>query len=518
MAFRPVNWLAICAALAVATPALALETATIDAPAVLAANGPEMHVVTPPAGGSVDLSDVRRDAINLLEIEFGRSATVRAPSTIKRVSVGNSSSLDVVVLGSREVQLVPKSTGSTNVVFWGEGSKLLGALDVAIGAPHSALERMLRKSLGVDTIHVEGAGNAILLKGSVPDALAQEQAMSIARAYVSADRKENRAEETRSKKKENEASGAQIVNLIGVGGEHQVMLKVVIAEMNRNSSRGFGTNFSAILDGGKVNIFNTLGGLSSVDADTNTLLANQAVDLALTMTGFGELDFLAVLFEALDEKGIAKVLAEPTLVARSGETASFLVGGEVPIPVTQGGGSFGSITVDYKEFGVGLKFTPTVLAGDRIHLDVRPEVSETDQSAGVEIEGIVLPSFRTRRASTAVELADGQSLAIAGLLLEDITSVNQQYPFLGSIPILGTFFRRTTFRKEETELMIVVTPRLVKPLGEGPHALPTDGYTEPSLFDLWMLGRLEGEPAKSTGGMVGDVGHRVSDSSYWSKN
>jgi pilus assembly protein CpaC len=516
---RPVkSWLALCAALVVAVPALALETATIDAPAAPAQNVPDIHVVTPPAGESVDLSDARRDAINLLELEFGRSATVRAASTIKRVSVGNSASLDVVVLGSREVQLVPKTTGSTNVVFWGEGSKLLGALDVAIGAPHSALERQLRKSLGVDTISVEGAGNAILLKGSVPDAVTQEHALSIARAYVSADKEDKAEEGGKNKGKENEASGAKIVNLIAVGGDHQVMLKVVIAEMNRTTSRGFGTNFAAVIDGGKINIFNTLGGLSTPDFQNSQLLVNQAVDLALTMTGFGDLEFLTVLFEALDEKGLAKVLAEPTLIARSGETASFLVGGEVPIPVTQSGSATGAITVEYKEFGVGLKFTPTVLSDDRIHLDVRPEVSEADESTGFEVEGFNLPAFRTRRASTAVELADGQSLAIAGLLLEDVTSVNQQYPILGSIPILGTFFRRTSFRKEETELMIIVTPRLVKPMGEGPHALPTDGYVEPSMFDLWMLGRLEGKPNKSTGGMVGDVGHRVSDSSYWSQN
>lgn len=517
-AMHPASWLALGAALILAVPVLALETATLDAPAAPAHKAPEFHVVTPPAGSSVDLSDARRDAINLLELEFGRSATVRAGETIKRVSVGNASSLDVVVLGSREVQLVPKTTGSTNVVFWGNNSKLLGALDVAIGAPHSALERALRRSLGVDTISVEGAGNAILLKGTVPDALTQENALRIARAYAAVDEDGKGEQIGKRGDKENEASGARIVNLLGVGGDHQVMLKVVIAEMNRTKNRGFGTNFAASIDNGKINIFSTIGGLSTPDGDTGTLLVDQAVDLALTLSGYGNLDFLTVLFEALDEKGIAKVLAEPTLIARSGETASFLVGGEVPIPVAQGAVGLGSISVEYKDFGVGLKFTPTVLAGDRIHLDVRPEVSEPDDISGIDLGSINLPIFRTRRAATAVELADGQSLAIAGLLLEDITSTTSQYPLLGSIPIIGTFFRRTTFSKEETELLIVVTPRLVKPMGEGPHALPTDGYVEPSMFDLWLLGRLEGKPNKSTGGMVGDVGHRVSDSPYWRQN
>ena len=515
---QPATWLALAAAALLAGPALAVESATPPPPATPVAQTAELHVVTPPAGVAVDLSNVKRDAINLLEIEFGRSATVRAFEAIKRVSVGNAAALDVVILGSHEVQLVPKTTGSTNVVFWGSGSKLLGALDVAIGAPNSALERILRKSLGVNTIDVEGAGNAILLKGSVPDVVTQEQALQIAKAYIALDQ-EGKGEETGKKgEKENEASGARIVNLLGVGGDQQVMLKVVIAEMNRKTSRGFGTNFAAVIDGGKVNIFNTIGGLSTPDFNTNELLVGEAINLAATVSGYGNLDFLSVLFEALDEKGIAKVLAEPTLIARSGETASFLVGGEVPIPVAQGIGGFGSITVEYKDFGVGLKFTPMVLAGDRIHLDVRPEVSEPDEIAGIDLGEINLPTFRTRRAATAVELSDGQSLAIAGLLLEDISSTTEQFPLLGSIPVIGTLFRRTTFVKEETELMIVITPRLVKPMGEGPHALPTDGYIEPSLFDLWMLGKLEGKPNKSTGGMVGDVGHRVSDSPYWSQN
>jgi pilus assembly protein CpaC len=495
---------ALTSALLLGLPAGALETATFETPATPEPTGPEINRLVPTSGDKVvDLSGASRDAVNLLEMEYGRSVTVRAPSRVKRVAVGNAEALDVVVFGSREVQLVPKAMGSTNVVFWGD-NRVIGAIDVEIGAPHSALQRVLRKTLGHDDIHVEGAAESIVIKGTVPDLVTQEHALTMARAYVG---------------KEQEG---RIVNLLSVGGHQQVMLKVVIAEMSRQMTREFGTNFAGVVSGsrGDVAFASWLGGLTGfVDgtAVAEGIEVSDAVNLALTLTGFGDLEFLAVLLDALDQKGMSKVLAEPTLIARSGETASFLVGGEVPIPVAQGG-AFGSITVEFKDFGIGLGFTPTVLTDNRIHLSVNPEVSAPDFSFASEIaQGTTIPSFRTRRASTGVELADGQTLAIAGLLSEEVTQLVDQFPLLGQIPILGTLFRSSQFQKNETELVILVTPRLVKPLGEGPHPLPTDGFVEPNMFEVWMLGKLEGRPRKSSGGMVGDVGHRVSDSPYWSE-
>jgi len=387
-------------------------------------------------------------------------------------------------------------------VIWGDSGQVLAALDVEIGAPYSQLERQLRATLGTTGIEVHGAGESIVLKGNVADAVTAAQALKLAHAFVGEDSKD------------------RVVNLVGVGGHQQVMLKVIIAEMSRQVTRDFGTNFAGAItnNNGTVGFASFLRGLSpSIDPDG--LLVSDVAQLALAFTGFGNsLDFLAVFVDALDERGLAKILAEPTLVARSGETASFLVGGEVPIPVTQSGSFAGAITIEYKDFGVGLGFTPTVLSDDRIHLSVSPEVSQADFSTQVQIvDGNVIPSFRTRRASTSVELADGQSLAIAGLLSEDVIELVSQYPILGSIPILGTLFRSSSFLKNETELMIIVTPTLVKPMGAGPHPLPVDGFVEPNMFEIWMLGKMEGKPKKTSGGMVGDVGHRVSDSPYWSE-
>jgi pilus assembly protein CpaC len=224
--------------------------------------------------------------------------------------------------------------------------------------------------------------------------------------------------------------------------------------------------------------------------------------------------------DILEEEGLSKILAKPTLVARSGESASFLVGGEVPIPVVQSGTNNGSITVEYHEFGVGLSFTPTVLGPDRIHIAVNPEVSRADFTLGTEISGTTVPGFATRRASTSVELADGQSFMIAGLLNEEIRELAGKYPLLGSLPIIGSAFRSTQFKKEETELVIIVTPTLVKPLGPGPHPLPTDNFIEPNALEFYLWGALEGMPPQSmeraapleAEGMIGDTGNRVTTS------
>jgi pilus assembly protein CpaC len=313
-------------------------------------------------------------------------------------------------------------------------------------------------------------------------------------------------------------SQVKIVNLIEVGGNHQVMLKVVIAEMSRTLGREFGTNFSAMISSGsgKIGIDSLIGDLTTVDGAG---LARGLTDLFGSFAGFGALELLEVAMDFLDEQGLSKILAEPTLVARSGESASFLVGGEIPIPIAQGG-AFGSITVEFKDFGVGLSFTPTVLGPDRIHLVVNPEVSRVDFTFGTQVGGTLVPGFTSRRASTSVELADGQSFMIAGLLNEELREVAANYPILGDLPILGSLFRSTQFQKEETELVIIVTPTLVKPLGPGPHPLPTDHFVEPSALEFYLWGALEGMPPEDremggqfeAEGMIGDTGNRVTTS------
>jgi pilus assembly protein CpaC len=214
----------------------------------------------------------------------------------------------------------------------------------------------------------------------------------------------------------------------------------------------------------------------------------------------------------LKQDGLLKVLAEPTLIALSGQEASFLAGGEFPIPVPQGDGD---ITIDYKSFGVGLTFTPTVLSENMINIKVAPEVSELDFTTAVTTEGYVVPGLRTRRTSTTIVLADGQSFAIAGLLQDNVRHVVDKYPFLGDLPILGHLFQSKEFQSNETELIIIATPRLVKPLDMEKQPLPTDSYIKPNdtEFYLWNLmeGREEekGQPSDTSGEMDGDFGHAL---------
>ena len=458
-----------------------------------------------PDHGAIRLSTPLSDEGRLhdLQIERGKSISISTDYSVNRISVGDSAILDVVALGAKNIQLVAKAVGVTNVLFWDNKGRLQAVIEVGVGTPYSHIQHSLRNFLQNDSISVEGAGNAIILTGNVPSDVILDQALKLVQGMI-------------GEKDEDTA----IVNLIEVGGNPQVMLQVTIAEMSRSLTREFGTNFAALINtgGGKIGIGSFVGGLAGPRASDGLAIAGSMVNAFTTLTGFGALQALKVFLDFLDEEGLSKILAEPTLVARSGESASFLVGGEVPIPVAQGG-AFGSITVEYKDFGVGLSFTPTVLGPNRIHLAVDAEVSRIDFTFGVEIEGVLVPGFATRRASTSVELADGQSFMIAGLLNEEIREIAGRYPILGNLPILGSLFRSTQFLKDETELVIIVTPTLVKPLGPGPHPLPTDHFIEPSALEFYLWGTLEGKPPEFSGppqfeaqGMIGDTGNRITTS------
>ncbi len=479
------------------------------------------RLVPSPGTATIHLDAPRddRDVLRELEVEVGKSVYITTSYSAKRVSVGNPDIVDVVILSPREFQLVASSVGATNVVIFDPKNVPMAAIDVHVGAAYSQIEAELRRVLSTEEIQLESAGDSVVIKGSLSSAMAVERALAVARAFFPP----------------NEAS--RVVSLLEVGGHQQVMIEITIAEIKRTLRRALGTNFHSIIgdDGTVFEFFNLLGGLTSVtdrsfafDLNSFDLLTIESViefsdRVNLGASGFGiGTGIYQLFFELVEENGLGKILAEPTLVARSGESASFLVGGEIPIPVAQGG-AFGSITVEYKSFGVGVQFTPTVLSPDRIHLQVSPEVSEPDFTIGTTVGGVIVPGFNTRRASTAVELADGQSFAIAGLLRDDVTEIVEKYPILGDLPVLGGLFRSSQFRMEETELVMIVTARLVKPLGPGPHPLPIDHFIEPSAFEFYLLGRLEGRteagasprsPGGSAGGLIGPAGHRVA---AWAK-
>ena len=454
------------------------------------------------------------EVLRRVEIERGKSIVLRSPFTVKRVSVGDPSIADVVVLSPREVQLVGKKVGDTNVIVWNTRGGLQAAIDLHVGAPHSGIQNELARLLENDSIRVDGAGHSVVLKGTVASPIEMDRALQVASAFFGG----------------GDDDQTPVINMLDVGGNQQVMIEVVVAEMSRSLRRNLGTNFAGVTNGDTdFSIFSFLNNLTSLDDAGDMILLSKRVNLAASIANGS--DSLDIFMEAIQERGLAKVLAEPTLTARTGEPARFLAGGEVPIPIPQSGLS-NTITIEFKEFGVGVVFTPTVLGQDRIHLEVAAEVSEPDPTFGVQLEGFTVPGFLTRRSATGIELGDGQSFAIAGLLSEKLSELATEFPGFGDIPVIGALFRSTEFEKQQTELVMIVTPRLVKPLPPGPHTLPTDHFIEPNAAEFFLLGSLEGGvlgrmfPDESTqtaafdesvspaeealnDGVAGDAGHRV---------
>jgi pilus assembly protein CpaC len=290
------------------------------------------------------------------------------------------------------------------------------------------------------------------------------------------------------------------------------MLEVRISEISRSLLKRLGFNFNYVGGSGQNFGLSLLSGLTSLPATGFPAAGVGVSDTVNLIFRFlsGETTW-TVFIDALKEEGLLKVLAEPTLITLSGKTANFLAGGEFPIPVPQSSGSGGTtITIEYKPFGVGLNFTPTVLSNKKINMLVAPEVSDLDFSNALTTTGFVVPSITTRRVSTVIELADGQSFAIAGLLRDDVRQNVSKFPLLGDIPILGAIFRSTSFRKSESELIVIVTAHLVKPLDMAKQTLPTDQYVEPSDLEFYLLGSMEGrgkpDPVKGSG-LEGQFGH-----------
>jgi pilus assembly protein CpaC len=284
------------------------------------------------------------------------------------------------------------------------------------------------------------------------------------------------------------------------------MSKSVINRLGVNFSYNKGVNFG----------LSSLGGLTQLVKPTDANLASGPLGLfvspavnALFRFSKGNATWTGFV-DALKEDGLVKILAEPTLIALSGQTAHFLAGGEFPVPVPQG---LGTVAIEYKPFGVGLSFTPTVLSEDKISIKVAPEVSELDFTIALSIAGFTVPGISTRKAATVVELADGQSFAIAGLLKETVRDSISKVPLLGDIPVLGALFRSRAFQKNESELVIIVTPHIVKPLDSTRQTLPTDFYVEPDDTEIYILGLMEkwekGQPSTISGELDGNFGHAV---------
>ena len=435
-----------------------------------------------------------------LILTVGKSIIITSPEPVKRVSLAAPEIVDAMVLTPHQIYLIGKAPGTTNLTLWGVDNKVSAIVDLEVSMDTSRLKEMLHKILPEEKdIKVNYTHDSITLYGTVSSTSNLSQVLALAQSYLPKEGK--------------------VINLLEVAGVHQVMLEVRVAEMSRSVVKRLGFNFNSISSGGNIGL-SLLGNLTGVPGGLPTRIPGVGAKLpppgsfseAAKILGVPEsitfsdsinsiFRFISndtswtVFIDAMKENGLLKILAEPTLIALSGKTANFLAGGEFPIPVP---GADGTVTIQYKPFGVGLNFTPIVLSNKKINMQVAPEVSDLDFSRAISMGGFVVPSLTTRKVSTVIELADGQSFAIAGLLKEDVREVISKFPVLGDIPILGALFRSSSFQKNETELIIIVTPHLVKPLDMAKQTLPTDQFIEPDDFEFYLLGLMEGrEKVKS---------------------
>ncbi|RMH06226.1 MAG: type II and III secretion system protein family protein [Nitrospirae bacterium] len=409
---------------------------------------------------------------SLIEVELGKSKLLDSPVQIRRASVANPQIADALVLSPTQLYLVGNQTGETNLTLWDQNGAVLAIYDLRVVRGVTWLKEQLYTLLGEKDIQVTATQDYIALSGTVSSATNLAHALALAETFAP----------------------KKVLNLLQVGGQHQVMLEVRIAEMSRSLIRRLGINFK-IVNGNDFGI-TQLNNLTTNRLSTGTVNTTLSSFInALVRIQSGSLDWTTFI-DALKTNGLVKILAEPNLVTISGQEATFLAGGEVPILVAQ---ALGANSIQFKQFGVAVTFKPTVLSPNKISMEVTPEFSEIDESRETVLG---VPAFLTRRVSTVIELADGQSFAIGGLIQDNVREQIRKYPLLGDIPILGALFRSSEFQKNETELIIIVTPRLVKPLDMASQSLPTSTFIEPDDLSFYLGGFPEQPPP----GHLFDVG------------
>ncbi len=422
-----------------------------------------------------------------IKLGLNKGVIVQLDTDARDVLVSNPKVVDAVVRSPRRIFLLGMSAGTTNAFFFdGQGRQIL-SIEISVQRDLSDLSALIHSSLPNSNIHVTGANDGVVLTGSVGSAEEASRAQDIANRFVDDDKK--------------------VVNMIAVKAHEQVMLKVRVAEMTRTVAKQFGINLSAGGVAGNIPIMaatgNNFGLLGRALSDLSGATAGQVCTSADLLGGTCHANNFEAQLKAMEEIGLVHTLAEPNLTAVSGETAKFLAGGEFPVPASRD--RDGNVTVTFKQFGVGLSFTPVVLSEGRISLQVSTEVSEltnagaftlggsttTDANGNViTTQGLNIPALSVRRAETTVELPTGGSFAIAGLMQHNTKQVLDQFPGLGSMPILGALFRSRDFQNNETELVILISAYLVTPNTSSKFALPTDGFVPAGDAQTILMGRL----------------------------
>ncbi|MFO1059992.1 MAG: type II and III secretion system protein family protein [Dongiaceae bacterium] len=425
-----------------------------------------------------------------LIVPINKSEIVQVDQPFTELLVGNPKIANVLALSDRTIYVLGQAVGTTNLTVYGANRKLIAVVNLVVSFDVEGLKAKLYEVMPDEKIEVRSINGTLLLTGQVTSAAHLNEAMAIAQRFAPVE---------------------AVTNGMAVNGSQQVSLQVRFAEIDRTTERALGIRIDQLAyQAGNIGVALATSGGSFIPYATAAITG-----------GVGNFNIDAAL-QAMEKRGVVKVLAEPNLLALSGDTASFLAGGEFPIPVDEGNGAIG---VQFKDFGVSLAFTPTVIADGLINLVVAPEVSQIDPTTSVAITrgADPVPGLITRRARTTIELRDGQSFAIAGLLQSNYDNSIDQFPWLGNVPVLGTLFRSAAFRRKETELVILVTVHLVAPgVAAGTLTGPTDYFVPPNDSELFLSGqsdgRASGSPAAAPaavpaagqpGGLAGPYGHII---------
>ncbi len=444
----------------------------------------------------------------LVDVGKGQLVTLDRPATT--VFVADPDVADVQVKSPSLIYLFGKKGGETTLFAVGENDQVLANLNVRVRYDTARVQEAIHQMVPHSAISVNALDGSLVLEGTVYSAADGDDVRRVAERFV--------------------GDPKQLVNKMKVDTPNQINLRVRVAEVSRNVTKAFGINWNALFQPGKI-AFGVAqgrdpgGSLSPLGPNLLTRVAVPGAAAADTVnnligsyqSGPNGTATVDTLVDALDKNGLITVLAEPNLTAVSGEPASFLVGGEYPIPVS---GSLGQIGLDFKKFGVSLSFVATIGVNNRINIHVQPEVSELDPTAGVVIGGLNIPGLAVRRAETTLDIASGQSFAIGGLLQNNVKQAISKFPWLGDVPVLGQLFRSEAFQRNETELVIIVTPYVVRPVSTANRLLsPTDGLVTPSDAQYILYGnqyrqqapRREADtPVSRAGGsLIGPVGFEL---------
>jgi len=448
-----------------------------------------------PAPAYADTLRVVKKGTNAkLDVPMNRAVVVESDIPFAELSIANPGIADISSLSDRTIYVLGKSPGLTTLTLLDASGQLITNVDVRVAADVSEFKERLRQILPGEKIEVRTANDGIVLSGTVSSTQRLQRALDLAERYAP----------------------ERVSNLMSVGGIQQVMMKVRFAEMQRNVSKSLSSSLSlnGAVNGTGINGGSgstaTSGGIAGSLAGTVPAV-NQNAGAVLFGFNAGSVQ-VGLLLEALEQKGVVRFLAEPNLVALSGQEAKFLAGGEYPVPVAQ---TDSRISVEFKPFGVELSFIPRVVDEDIINLELKAAVSAIDPTNSLSLgNGLEIAAFTRRETSSTVEMRDGESFAIAGLLTDDFTDNSSQLPWIGDVPILGALFRSANYKRNQTELVIIVTAHLVTPTRGEALALPTDRIKPPTEKDLFLYGRMADGTRTPKKGAAGEVAKQDFGGSY----